>query len=45
MEFNNRTFVFQLTNKEGTDSLLVYGCAGKPTIEAVKNWKKRLVWK
>ena len=36
MELNNRTFIFQLTNKEEKDSLLFYECVGKPTIEAVK---------
>ena len=40
MEFNNRTFVFKLINKEGKDTLLVFGCSGKPSIEAVKLLEK-----
>ena len=40
MELNNRTFVFKLINKEGKDTLLVFGCSGKPSIEAVKLLEK-----
>jgi hypothetical protein len=40
MELNNRTFVFQLKNKQGEEVLLVFGCGGATTIEAVRKIEK-----
>ena len=45
MELNNRTFVFQLINKEGKDSLLVMDALVNLLLKLLKNWKKKLVWK
>jgi hypothetical protein len=36
MEVNNRTFVFRLAARDGTQTLLVFGWAGPSAIEAVK---------
>ena len=45
MELNNRTFVFQLINKEGKDSLLVMDALVNLLLKLLKNLKKKLVWK
>jgi hypothetical protein len=40
MELNNRVFVFRIENRDGKEQLLVFGCAAKPTVEAVKSIEK-----
>jgi hypothetical protein len=40
MELNNRTFVFQLKDRQNQDVLLVFGCGGASTIAAVHEIEK-----
>jgi hypothetical protein len=40
IELNNRTFVFRLKNKAGSDVLFVLGCGNAATIDAVKELEK-----
>ena len=44
MEFNNRTFVFQLINKEKIPYWFMDALVNL-LLKLLKNWKKRLVWK
>lgn len=41
MELNNRTFVFRLHGKTNGQTLLVFGCASQPAVDAVKRLERQ----